>query len=145
MGKAKVLVVEDERIIAKDIERGLISLGYDVVGVAQDSLEAISKVKSLRPDVVLMDVYIDGDIDGIETARIINSTYFTPVVFLTAYSDTETIDRAKDVGPFAYLLKPLNESELKATIELTIHRAKEEWRLRRESRLLYEFVKENNF
>ena len=77
MGKAKVLIVEDERIIAKDIERGLISLGYDVVGVAQDSLEAISKVKSLRPDVVLMDVYIDGDIDGIETARIINSTYFT--------------------------------------------------------------------
>jgi chemotaxis response regulator CheB len=83
MGKAKVLIVEDERIIAKDIERGLITLGYDVVGFAQDSLEAISKVKSLRPDVVLMDVYIDGDIDGIETARIINSTYFTPVVFLT--------------------------------------------------------------
>ena len=145
MGKAKVLIVEDERIIAKDIERGLITLGYDVVGFAQDSLEAISKVKSLRPDVVLMDVYIDGDIDGIETARIINSTYFTPVVFLTSYSDTETIDRAKDVGPFAYLLKPLNETELKVTIELTMHRAKEEWRLRRESRLLYEFVKENNY
>jgi PAS domain S-box-containing protein len=144
MSKAKVLIVEDERIIAKDIESGLTGLGYDVVGFAQDSIDAISKVKSLRPDIVLMDVHIEGNIDGIETARIINSTYFTPVVFLTAYADEQTIDRAKEVGPFAYLIKPFNEGELRAAIELTMHRAKEEWRLRRESRLLYEFVKQHN-
>lgn len=144
MSKAKVLIVEDERIIAKDIENGLIALGYDVVDIAQNSIDAIARVKILRPDVVLMDVHIDGEIDGIETARIINATYFTPVVFLTAFSDEETIERAKEVGPFAYLIKPFNEAELRAAIQLTMHKAKEEWRLRRESRLLYEFVKQHN-
>lgn len=126
MSKAKVLIVEDERIIVRDLQNSLNELGYDVVGWAQDSVDALSKVKELKPDIVLMDIFIDGLIDGIETAKIIKTSYEVPVVFLTAFSDNATISRAKKVLPYAYLLKPFSSSELCAAIELSIYKFEQE-------------------
>lgn len=140
MSKAKVLIVEDERIIVRDLQNSLNELGYDVVGWAQDSVDAISKVKELNPNIVLMDIFIDGLIDGIETAKIIKTSYEVPVVFLTAFSDNATIDRAKKVLPYAYLLKPFSNSELCAAIELSIYKFEQEREVNYMNRQLTEMI-----
>lgn len=121
---ARILVVEDENIVALDIERGLKRLGYQVIGVVNNGREAIQMTDKHRPDLVLMDVQIKGDIDGIEAAKQIREQFNLPVIFLTAYADDATIQRAKGSEPFGYLLKPFEETELHTAIEITLHKYK---------------------
>ncbi len=117
----RILVVEDQRLIAADIENTLNKLGYAVVGNVSSGEEALSKWDQVRPELVLMDVRLRGEMDGIQAAEIIRVRFNVPVVYMTAYADEETIVRAKKTRPFGYLVKPFNERELRATIEIAFY------------------------
>lgn len=124
MCKARILVVEDEVIIAMEIKNNLRSLGYEVTSIVDSSSKAIQKAEQDKPDLILMDIRIKGDLDGIETAEIIRNRFGIPVVFSTAYLDEERIERAKITMPFGYLLKPIQERDLKVTLEMALYVAK---------------------
>jgi signal transduction histidine kinase/AmiR/NasT family two-component response regulator len=123
--RARILIVEDEGIVAKDLQISLRSLGYTVCGVAVSGPEAVAKAESLRPDLLLMDIRLRGEMDGIEAARRIRARMDAPIVFLTAYADADTLRRAASIGPYAYVLKPFDERELQVTIIMAMckHRA----------------------
>lgn len=118
----RVLVVEDEAVVALDIADGLKGLGYEVVGVVDEAQQAMKKAQELRPDVVLMDVMLKGPMDGIAAAGFIHDNLHLPVVFLTAHADEATLQRAKLSQPYGYILKPFEIPELRTSIELTLHR-----------------------
>lgn len=123
MTKTRILVVEDDQLVAIDICTRLEALGvYDVAGRATTGEEAISMVAELKPDLVLMDIVLKSDMDGIEAAGIIRSKYNVPVVYLTSYTDEEFLKRAKITVPFGYILKPFNARELHTTIEMALYR-----------------------
>jgi CheY-like chemotaxis protein/AcrR family transcriptional regulator len=122
MAATRVMVVEDERIVALNIKRRLIQLGYEVPAFVSSGAQALAKIEHARPDVVLMDIHIDGDIDGIETAAQIPRELQIPVIYLTAYSGDETLQRAQATKPDGYLLKPFSERDLHATIQMAIAR-----------------------
>ncbi len=132
MPKAKILVVEDEKIVALDINNTLNKLGYDVPALVASGDEAIQAVKRTKPDLVLMDIVLKGDIDGIEAAEIIRHRYGTPLVFLTAYADEEILRRVKHIEPFGYILKPFQEKELYSAIEIALFKHGVEKKRRRE-------------
>ena len=119
---AKILITEDEGIVAADIEDRLRTLGYQVVGTCSSGAEALSMVEETKPDLVMMDIMIQGDMDGIETGAIIRSKFQLPVIYLTAYSDDATFQRAKITEPFGYLLKPFEEKELRTNIEMALYK-----------------------
>ncbi len=131
---AKILVVEDERITAEDIKDGLISLGYKVPAVVYSGEDAVKRAGELQPDLILMDIKLEGEMDGIEAAELIKKQYDIPVIYLTAYSDEGTVERAKKTEPGGYVLKgqsgfihkPFEESELHSVIEITLYRYKME-------------------
>ncbi len=116
------MVVDDERIVALDIQHTLTRLGYEVVAVAASGREAITGAEETYPDLVLMDIRLKDDMDGIEAAEHIHEIFDVPVVFLTAYSDEETLLRAKNAMPFGYLVKPFEERELHSTIEVALNK-----------------------
>ena len=118
----RVLVVEDESVVSKDIQESLKGLGYAVCGTAFAGEEAIRKAEALQPDLVLMDIVLKGDIDGVEAAETIRSRFHVPVIYLTAYSDEHTLNRAKVTEPSGYILKPFDERELHTTIEVAMYR-----------------------
>ncbi|WP_243838206.1 ATP-binding response regulator, partial [Nitratidesulfovibrio liaohensis] len=124
-GRPSVVIVDDEQIVALDIRRTLERLGYAVPAMAADGEEAVRMAGELRPDLVLMDIRLRGPMDGIEAAGRIAGQYGVPVVFLTAFSDAATLERAKACGPFGFLVKPFEERELHSTIEVALlkHRA----------------------
>lgn len=126
---ASIMVVEDESIVAKDIESSLGRLGYTVCALASTGDEAIAAACQHRPDLILMDIMLKGKTDGVEAARQISSLLATPIVFLTAYSDESTIRRAKQVNAYGYLLKPFEERELRTTIEMALYKSVMERRL----------------
>ena len=117
----RILIVEDQRLIAADLENTLKKLGYVVVGNVASGEDAISESDQVRPELVLMDVRLRGEMDGIHAAEVIRDRFNLPVVYLTAYADEETILRAKKTTPFGYLVKPFNERELRATIEIAFY------------------------
>jgi PAS domain S-box-containing protein len=117
----RILIVEDQRLIAADLESTLKKLGYLVVGNVASGEEAITTSDQVRPELVLMDVRLRGEMDGIHAAEIIRDRFNLPVVFLTAYADEETILRAKKTTPYGYLVKPFNEREMRATIEIAFY------------------------
>lgn len=122
MPDSKIIVVEDEAIIAEDIATRLEKMGYEVVDIAASGEEAV-KICSRTPlDLVLMDIILDGEMDGIDAAELIRDRFNIPVVYLTANADDRTLERAKISGPFGYILKPFKEKELRATIEIAISR-----------------------
>jgi CheY-like chemotaxis protein len=129
MSRAQVLVVEDEKIVALEIVDRLKNIGYQVPESASTGEEAIQKASEIRPDLVLMDIKLKGEMDGIEAAEQIRSRYGIPVVYLTAYADNDTLQRAKIAEPFGYLLKPFEERELHTNIEMALYRSKMEKRL----------------
>jgi two-component system cell cycle sensor histidine kinase/response regulator CckA len=129
-----VLVVEDERIVAMDIQQELIQLGYDAYAVASSGEEAITRSAERCPDIVLMDIRIEGHLDGIETAAILRERFGVPVIFLTAHADKASIERAKKTEPFGYLLKPVHPVELSRVLEISLFRAEMERRLRERER-----------
>lgn len=116
----KILVVEDDSIIALTIQGRLKQFGYEVVGRASTGEDAIKKVKELQPDLVLMDIHIKGPIDGIQTAETVYGFYNVPVVYLTAYSDEKTLERAQKTSPFGYVVKPFNDETLRTTIKMAL-------------------------
>jgi len=124
------LVVEDEGIIARDIERALKKRSYRVIGVVATGEEALLRVVDQRPDLVLMDIMLKGDIDGIETAQQLRDQFGVPVVYLTAYGDPTTLQRASATSPYGYLLKPFEERELYAAVESALERHQMERDLR---------------
>ncbi len=130
MPKIKIFVVEDESLVARDIQNMLRSLGYEVTGVVASGEQAIQKASALAPDLVLMDIVLKGDIDGIAAAEKLWEEYGIPVIYLTAYADDTTFERAKLTKPFGYLLKPFEERELQTTIEMALYKSKMEMRLR---------------
>ena len=123
MVPAKILVVEDETIVARDIQQSLTRLGYDVPTTATSGEEAIRMTKEIDPDLILMDIVLKGQMDGVETVRQINRQFDVPVIYLTAYADDSTLERAKTTSPAGYMLKPFHPNELRPTIELVLHRA----------------------
>ncbi len=125
-----ILIVEDERLIAKDIQQALMGFGYDAFGIATSAEEAIAKVTERRPDLVLMDIRIKGYRDGIETAAILRERFGIPVVYLTAHADETTLQRAKQTEPLGYLMKPVTAAELRSTVEVSLHKHGVEMRLR---------------
>ena len=139
---ANILVVEDEGIIAEDIRVTLERVGHNVVAVCASGEEAIGLVDEHPPDLVLMDIHLAGAVDGIETAARIRSRHDLPIIYLTAYADSETLLRAKETGPFAYLVKPFDEKDLKPAIELTLARHALDQRKARFAELLEELVQE---
>ncbi|MDD4956341.1 MAG: response regulator [Candidatus Omnitrophica bacterium] len=117
MRKAKILVVEDESIIAMEIGSRLENSGYNVVGIVSSGEQAIKRTDEIIPDVILMDIILKGEIDGIETVKEIRKKHTTPIIYITAYSDKETFKRAEETSPYAFLLKPFEEDTLKDAIE----------------------------
>lgn len=130
MTDTRIMIVEDERIVAKDLQFRLNNLGYAVAATASEGNDAIAKATATHPDLVLMDINIEGDMDGIQTAEIVRSRLGIPVIFLTAYADPGTLSRAKITEPFGYVLKPFEERELQSTIEIALYRHKAEQKLR---------------
>ena len=130
MSSARILVVEDEFIVARDIRMQLTELGYEPVGHATRGEQAVSMAESLRPDLVLMDVRLADATDGISAAEQIRSRLALPVVFLTAFGGDDTLQRAKQSDPFGYILKPFSERELHTVIEMALYRHQAEARLR---------------
>lgn len=129
MTATSVLVVEDEQIISLDLQQSLEEMGYAVVGAADNGQEAISIADSQRPDVVLMDIMLKGDMDGIDAGKQVGKLGI-PVIYLTAYSDTETVKRATATAPYGFLTKPYQRRELAATIEVVLYKIRMERKLR---------------
>jgi PAS domain S-box-containing protein len=122
MSKIKILVVEDEIIVAKDIQNSLIKLGYDVPATASSFASAMEKIEDLRPNLVFLDIKLKGELDGINIAEEIKRNYHIPVIFLTSFVDKVTLDRAKITEPYGYLVKPFNESDLQTTVEMALYK-----------------------
>jgi diguanylate cyclase (GGDEF)-like protein/PAS domain S-box-containing protein len=139
MPKASILVVEDERIVAMDIQNSLKNYGYVIAGEADRGEDAIEKALELHPDLVLMDIGLKGEMDGIEAAAQIRARFDLPVVFLTAFANQSTIERARESEPFGYILKPFEEHELVIAIEMAIYKHRMEKKLR-ESEERYELA-----
>ncbi|MBN1829046.1 MAG: response regulator [Deltaproteobacteria bacterium] len=133
MKTKQIMVVEDEKIIAMDIARQLSDLGYGATVTVSSGEEALEKIPLVRPDLVLMDIVLGGEIDGIQTAEKIQKDFDIPVVYLTAYADDKTLDRAKITGPFGYILKPMDKKELHVAVELALYKDEQE-KIRKDGR-----------
>src|SRR5262245_27333331 len=120
--KVKVLVVEDEAVVAINLQERLERLGYEVPALAACGEEAVRLAATVEPDLVLMDIRLKGSMDGIEAAEEIRRRYHRPVIYLTAYADEATLRRAQVTEPFGYLLKPFREPELYTCIEMALYK-----------------------
>src|SRR5438477_7532837 len=131
MDKARILVVEDESLLAEDIQERLKNLGYEASALAQSGEEALAAAASACPDLVLMDIRLKGEMDGIETARLFRERFNVPVIYLTGEANDATLERAKATEPLGYLLKPIEEKSLYSTIEIALYKHRMDRRLRR--------------
>lgn len=132
----RILIVEDERIVAFNLQQRLSHMGYEVPGVAASGPESLDMIERLAPDLVLMDIHIEGDMDGIDVAARLMDKPSVPVIYLTAYSEDSTLERARRTKPYGYLIKPFSERELHATIQMALERHNAEMALMRNQRLL---------
>lgn len=142
MAKSKILIVEDESIVAKDIQNSLKKLGYLVPTIVSSGEKAIEEIEENRPELILMDIMLKGQMTGIESANIIRDRFQIPVIFLTAYADDNTISQAKIAEPYGYIIKPFKEKELQTTIEMALYKHDKDMNLRKE-RDLYHSIIEN--
>lgn len=141
MNPVNILVVEDEIIVAMDIQNRLRKFGYTVMGLADSGEEAIRKAADDSLDLVLMDIHLKGKMDGVEAAQIIHNVFKIPVIYLTANADESTLNRAKETEPFGYILKPFKEKELKFTIEITLSKHRTEKTLKQNEQWLTTVLK----
>jgi two-component system, response regulator PdtaR len=132
---SKILVVDDEAIITMQLEERLSAMGYTVAGMASSGEDAIEKARRLTPDLVLMDIVMPGKLNGIEAAKTIAGEMDIPVVFVTSYADDTIIEKAKQVGPYGYIVKPFNELEIKAAIEVALFRKTTEQEIRKSAHI----------
>ncbi len=131
MGNARILVAEDDAISGKYLQKTLMEQGYDVPAVLMSGEEIIKNIHALNPDLILMDIKLQGASDGIDTARDILSRYDVPVIYMTAHIDPETVGRAKLTNPYGYLVKPVNINELMITLDFTLYRHQMERKLKK--------------
>ena len=120
--KAKILVVEDEGLVALDLTERLRRFGYEVPAPAGSAEEALARERDTMPDLILMDITIQGPLDGVDVAQVMRSRRDVPVVFLTAHSDAATLERAKTAGPYGYVLKPFRDRELQIVIDMALNK-----------------------
>jgi two-component system cell cycle sensor histidine kinase/response regulator CckA len=130
MNPAKVMIVEDDRVVARDLRTQVSRMGHSVVGVTGSGEEAVTLAAAKQPDLVLMDIRLEGEMDGIEAAQRIRSKNRIPVVFLTAYGNEEIIRRASLTEPFGYLLKPFDEPQMRTVIQMALYKREAEGRVR---------------
>lgn len=140
MSKINVLVVEDESIVSKDIQHSLKKLGYNVVGASSTGEKAVDLAGETHPDIVLMDIMLKGEMNGIQAAEQIRAKYSIPVIFLTAYADESTLSKAKITEPYGYILKPFKEIDLHTTIEMAVYKHGKEQEMVKERDLLFSLV-----
>lgn len=133
---SRIIIVEDEAIVALDIKGRLLALGYSVIAVASSGEKAIELATEHKPDLILMDIMLEGKMDGIDTAFAIKKRQSIPVIYLTAYADNETLKRAKVTQPFGYIIKPFEDRELNLTIEMALYKHKAEYTLNKNRRWL---------
>ena len=119
---AKVLIVEDERVVALHLKQQLLRLGYQVPAIATSGDQALKQIGDHQPDAILIDIHLEGDVDGIETSARIPVELQIPVIYLTAYSEEPTLERARQTKPYGYLVKPFSEQELHATVQMALER-----------------------
>ncbi len=136
MSKARILIVEDENLVARDLQNMVRLLGYEVTGVVQTGEEVIGSISQKKPDLVLMDIVLKGKLDGIAVAAVIWEEYGIPVVYITSFADDLTFERAKLTEPFGYLIKPFEERELELTIETALYKARMQLLLREKEQWL---------
>ncbi len=134
MRQEKILIVEDERIIALDLQRRLIRFDFPEPVITTNGLDALKAIDEDKPDIILMDIMLSSDFDGIETATIIKEKYNIPLIFLTAYSDEKTVERAKKAEPYGYVLKPFKEKELYTTIDIALYKFESNEKLKKQER-----------
>ena len=130
MEKCRILIVEDEIIVSLHIRSVLLHFNYQVVEIVSSGEEAIEKADKYRPDLVLMDIHLSGRVDGIMAAAAIREKYGIPTIYLTSYNDEETINKAKITEPLGYLVKPIDNNELRNSIELALYKHKAEKKLK---------------
>jgi DNA-binding LytR/AlgR family response regulator len=140
MENINVYIVEDESIVAKDIQNSLKKLGYNVLGISNNGEDALKNISELEPDIVLMDIMIKGGMTGIDVAEKVKQEYSIPVIFLTAYADESTLSKAKITEPYGYILKPFKEVDLHSTIEMAIYKHKKDTEVQKERDFLYSLV-----
>ena len=126
-----ILIVEDELLIAKNLSQKLENLGYQIADIVSSGADAIQRAGEMKPDLILMDIVIKGDIDGIETAARIHQELDIPIIYTTAYADDETLQRAENTGSYGYLLKPFKERELHANIKIALSKHQEAVRMQK--------------
>jgi len=131
---ARIQIVEDETMVAAGIEEALSSLNYEVTGIASTGKEALQLARQKRPNLILMDIHLEGEMDGIQIAELIKSEFDIPIVFLTAYVDGPTFSRANNLEPYGYILKPFRQMELSTVVKLAIHRHQREELRKQESK-----------
>lgn len=120
--KVRVFIVEDEPLIAADIEMNLEELGYTVTGQADNAMDAIADIATSKPDIVLLDISIEGDLDGVQVAEKINEKFQIPFIFITSHADKGTIERVKQTKPAGFIVKPFDEGDLRSNIEIALFR-----------------------
>jgi len=125
----KILIVDDEWLTRLEIEEMLTDLGYDVAGKAETGAEAVAMARELNPDLILMDVKMPGEMNGIDAAREIKAELGTPIVFISGYGDPEYVEAAKEIAPFGYVMKPFDEREIHAFVEIALSRRELELKL----------------
>jgi DNA-binding NarL/FixJ family response regulator len=122
MAKAKILLIEDEAVVALEVQTRLLQMGYDVAGICNTGEDAIARAVEIKPDILVTDIMLAGKINGIEAARQIRAKYGTAVIYITAYSDDATLRQAASTEPCGYIVKPYDPRTLRATIELAIRK-----------------------
>ncbi len=141
--KKKILIVEDERIIAEDIKKCVLNCNYDVIGIVPTGQDTLLIVKEQKPDLILMDIMLEGKLDGIETAEKIISKYDIPVIYITANADDKILKRAKKTNPYGYLVKPFEEIDLNAALEIAFYKYNADKELTRSEKRFRKLIQEN--
>lgn len=140
MPKNNILVIEDEAIVSKDIQQSLKKLGYNIVGSASTGEKAVILALETKPDLVLMDIMLKGDMSGIDAAEQIRNKLSIPVIYLTAYADESTLEKAKVTEPYGYIIKPFKEVDLHTSIEMALYKHSKEREVIKERDFLYSIV-----
>ena len=139
-----ILVVEDESIVAKDIQVCLKKLGYDVIGVVDTGEQAVELATESKPDLVMMDIMLKGDMSGIQAAEAIRKSNDIPVIFLTAYTDKDTVNKAKETEPYGYIIKPFKEIDIQTAIEIALYKHGREQQVKKERDYYYSLVEKQD-
>lgn len=121
MSKKKIIIVEDELLIAEVIKKHLLKDNHEVVAIVASGEESIKVTEKLQPDLVMMDIMLSGEMTGVEAAKIIRNKFGTPIIFLTAYADEQSLEGAIESDPYGYLVKPVREKDVRTAVKMAFH------------------------